>query len=153
MSWWDTRGQRWAALWTMTHILLSLSLQRLFWKPQPYISTDFLSLKRHRCTSAETGHHLNSNTSRLTEYVYRTASFAMSVWSLTHMNIMNMLPFPPLSMLGFLCLGERHWRSFQTYFYMFLSWYLQKPGHPPEQHFAQHTIALTLSPKWKWTLF
>ena len=45
----------------------------------------------------------------------------MSVWSLTHMNIMNMLPFPPLSMLGFLCLGERHWRSFQTYFYMFLS--------------------------------
>ena len=76
MSWWDTRGQRWAALWTMTHILLSLSLQRLFWKPQPYISTDFLSLKRHRCTSAEPGHHLNSNTSRLTEYVYRTGSFS-----------------------------------------------------------------------------
>ena len=44
------------------------SLQRLFWKPQAYISTDFPSLERHRCTSAKTGHHLNSYSSLLSAH-------------------------------------------------------------------------------------
>ena len=44
------------------------NLQRLFWKPQPYISTDFPSLERHRCTSAKTGHHLNSYSSLLSAH-------------------------------------------------------------------------------------
>ena len=51
-----------------------------------------------------------------------------------------MFLFPPLSTLvGFLCVGERYWMCLETYSYMFLSWYVQRPGHPPELLFYEVT--------------
>ena len=63
------------------------SLQRLFWEPQPYISTDFLSPR-------DTGAHLLKLDIIWIAKVHWTQNtfnepdfFVMSVWSLTHMNI------------------------------------------------------------------
>ena len=47
-------------------------------------------------------------------------------------DIMNMLLFSPLSLLGFLCLGEGYWIYFEASFSIFLRSYLQKPGHLSE---------------------
>ena len=52
--------------------------------------------------------HCSQNTFKETHIL------AMSVWSFTQTDIMNMLLFPPLSMLGFLCLGEGYWIYFEA---------------------------------------
>ena len=124
------------------HKLLSLESPETLLRAQPYISTDVLS-PRH------TGAHLLKldiiwiATVHWTQNTFNEPEFLWCRFGLWLIWTLNMLLFAPLSRLEIICLGVRYWMCCETYFYMFLSWYLQKPGHALNYYFMKwHEVSL-----------